>query len=230
MNDASPALPEIRDLRICRRRAHPGALKSFSPPFSPIETILGRTAHMTSNFSRLSAILALSALSFASLIACGAPAPEPVPTAMVCFGPESPDDLEDFVDRDIVRHPDAACASGDPRFAFSQVRGPIPEIGEQIGDTGALVIYRERQRSRLSVLRSTSRTPAPTATPTSAPPASVSPSAPRTPAPRAPAATPAPTRAPAATGAPSRARVAPAPAPRRTVCTGTGSQRRCTTR
>lgn len=51
------------------------------------------------------------------LTACGSPTPAPVTpisyAAGICVGPEVPDDLEDLVDRDIVRKPDSHCRVGD---------------------------------------------------------------------------------------------------------------------
>lgn len=146
---------------------------------------------MTNTLTRVLAALALSTLT---LTGCSAPVP-----LRICVGPETPDDLEDFLDRDLVRHPDFRCDRRDDDFEFVFVESP-PAIGSELGDDGDLGIYRQRHSSRY---RSTHPTP---------------------PAYRAPNLIPAPqiaskasTRPPAAAPAPSRPRSTPAPsAPRAT--------------
>lgn len=143
--------------------------------------------------SILHRVLAASALSLLTLTACST---APPPARVICVGPEDPDDLEDLFDRDIVRHDDARCRTGDPLFSLVSV-ADAPPIGMAIGSSHAS----HYRASHGTVLKSRSK---------SLVPGSQRPSALRTaaplPAPRT--AAPAPSRA---NTAPSAAKPVPAP-------------------
>lgn len=167
---------------------------------------------MTNTLIRACITAATLTLPLIPLTACS-PTPPPSPT---CVGPEIPDDLEDFFDRDLAVHPASRCLSGDPDYEFVNLDRYYP-IGAELGDDDGpdLVIYRERHSRRWL---SSHPGPPPTYRRPYVAPAPIPTARPQSPAPASspvPGATPSrassvPTRA---STAPSAPRV-PSPSPR----------------
>lgn len=169
---------------------------------------------MSNTTARFAGIAAFTALSLA---ACGSPAtspvsaPAPPPSYRVCLGPETPDDLEDLIDVDVVRHEDFPCSVARQGFAWATLTY-LPAVGES-PDAETVRAH----RVRVSAARSTPRAVPTTApvSPTAVPGRGTAPTVAPTPAPRSPASTAPPVRPAPRAQAPAPApRLAPAPAPR----------------
>lgn len=93
---------------------------------------------MTSTFCRTVAALAAAAALSVPLTGCGS-TPSSVyipPPTTYCVGPEKINDLGDLLHREMVRYPDAYCASGALPQGFAIVSAPdyvsVPDIGEDV--------------------------------------------------------------------------------------------------
>lgn len=97
------------------------------------------------------ALAALPAALVLGLTGCGSPAPDPydpsLTAAAVCVGEETPDDLEDLSDRDLVVVPDSYCPIGDGAvegYPYWWVYSDAVPVGSEldvpgVGDTFVLV-------------------------------------------------------------------------------------------